>query len=44
MDHSILESVLVWVVIAIGLLSLLRFLLTDVGEFWRWFKNWWRML
>jgi hypothetical protein len=44
MEHAVLERVLVWVVLAVGLMGLAKFLLSEGGDFYRWLKDWWRLL
>ena len=51
MDHSILVNFALWLVLVVGVLSLLTWFLRDVkrflteaGNFWRWVKNWYSCL
>jgi hypothetical protein len=44
MMHDILSDATLYVIIILGFLSLARFLLMDVGSFWRFLKNWWTFL
>jgi hypothetical protein len=40
MDHDILKTILFYVVLASGLLAITKFVLSEVGDFWKWFKQW----
>jgi hypothetical protein len=39
-----LTVIVVYGIFLVGILTFLRWILGDVGDFWKWFKNWWRML
>lgn len=40
MDHEIIVWAAVAVAVALGLLSIAKWFLIEVGDFWRWFKQW----
>jgi hypothetical protein len=44
MDHVIVKDLLLWVVVAVGVMSILQFFLTHLGEFLRFWKKWKRTL
>ncbi len=44
MGHDILKDVLLYVVLGMGLLAVAKFVLSELGDFWKWFKHWRTML
>jgi hypothetical protein len=45
MNHDILGTALLYVVLGAGLLAILKFALLEAGAFWKWLRTeWWRSL
>jgi hypothetical protein len=40
MEHDIIKDALLYVLIGCGLLAVLKFVLSEVGDFWKWLKHW----
>lgn len=34
------EQLITGAIFLLGVISLLKFVLSEAGDFWRWFKNW----
>jgi hypothetical protein len=41
---DVMPRIAAWILVYLGGLSLLKWLLIESGDFWRWFVQWWQAL